>query len=189
MKYIYIVIIMFFVPVFAMADILPRTIYAVTPVHMNGQTIQNGNDITLYAICDETYENFDIGIKNNEEFSVKIKEYVIAKRGKRDAYYKIQYSHNGKYYDGKMKPSTPQDFENIAKKAGITVAGHILKIPGFSQAIAVSKGIINPNEDESRIKSAGKNLYESTPLTYVEKGKDFEVEEDGIVVIKLKVKE
>ena len=52
-----------------------------------------------------------------------------------------------------------------------------------------SKGLINPDEDKSRLKTAGENLYESTPLTYAEKGKDFQVEEDGIVVIKLKVKD
>lgn len=189
MKFIYTIIILLFVPIFAFAEILPRTIYAVTPSHINSQTLKKGNNIKLYVIADEEYKNFDIGLKNNEEFHIKIKEYVIAKRGKRDGYYKVQYLNNGKVFDGKMKQSTPQDFENIAKKAGITIAGHILKIPGFSQAIAVSKGIIDPNEDESRMQSIGKNLYESTPLTYVEKGKEFDVEEDGIVVIKLKVKE
>ena len=90
---------------------------------------------------------------------------------------------------GKMKVSTPKDYKDILKNTGISIVGHALKFPGFSQAIAISKGLINPDEDKSRLKTAGENLYESTPLTYAEKGKDFEVDEDGIVVIKLKVKD
>lgn len=189
MKIIYTFIILLLMPIFAMAEIIPRTIYAITPEHITYKTLSKNQCISLYAIGDDAYEHQDIGINNREEIKVKLIEYVQAKRGKRNGYYKIEYSHNNITFDGKMKVSTPKDLKDIAHKTGITIVGHILKFPGFSQALAVSKGLLNPNEDESRLKSAGKNLYESTPLTYAEKGKEFDVEEDGIVVIKLKVKE
>ena len=74
----------------------------------------------------------------------------------------------------------------MAKNLGISAAGKILTVPGFSQAIAAAKGIINPDEEVGRLKTVEKNVYESTPLSYAEKGKDFVVEPDGVVVIKLR---
>ena len=90
---------------------------------------------------------------------------------------------------GTLKLSTPLDKKELAKKAGITIVGQVLKFPGFSQAVAVSKGLIAPNEDQSRLESAGTNLYKSTPLTYSEKGNDLHIEKDSIVVISVKQQE
>ncbi len=189
MRFLYILILMLCMPLFAMAEILPRTIYAVSPKQLTSETISPNEYISLYAIGDDAYAHQDIGIKSHEEIKVKIIEYIEPKRGKRDGYYKIEYNYGDIAIMGKMKVSTPKDYKDILQNTGISIVGHALKFPGFSQAIAISKGLINPDEDKSRLKTAGENLYESTPLTYAEKGKDFQVEEDGIVVIKLKVKD
>ena len=189
MKLLYTLVILLFMPAIVMAEILPRTIYAVSPKPLTTKTINANDYISLYAIGEDAYAHQDIGIKNHEEINVKIIEYIEPKRGKRDGYYKIEYNYGDIAIMGKMKVSTPKDYKDILQDTGISIVGHALKIPGFSQAIAISKGLINPDENKTRLKSAGENLYESTPLTYAEKGKDFEVEEDGIVVIKLKVKD
>ena len=92
-------------------------------------------------------------------------------------------------YKGTIRNSTPKDLKEVSKKAGITIVGKVLKIPVFSQVVATSKGIIKPNENQTRLQSAGTNLYKSTPLTYFERGQSLNLEENTIVVIKLKEKD
>lgn len=181
------------------AEIIPHTVYGITTNPISYKTLKVNQNISLIAFDD--YEiNENILINADDTIIVKIKKYIQPKRGKRDGYFEIEYiksvnEQTGKETKpltpiyGKMRISTPKDIHSMAKQAGISVVGHVLKVPGFSQAIAVSKGLIKPNENQTRIKSAGENLYKSTPLTYVETGKNFEIDEDGIVVLKLKVQE
>jgi len=170
----------------AQAEIIPNTIYAVTPKHLSASELKQNSNIELIVIESGAFSS-DLCMKEGDKLDVKLIEYIEPKRGKRNGYYKIEFKGiGGITISGKMRVSEPQDMQSIAKKAGITITGHILKVPGFSQAIAVSKGLINPAENKNRLQSAGENLYQSTPLTYVEKGKDFEVEEDGIVILKIK---
>ncbi|MCD7880044.1 MAG: hypothetical protein LUG16_08955 [Candidatus Gastranaerophilales bacterium] len=168
------------------AEIIPHCIYVVTTEDISNKTIKTNQELELFVL--DSYEADDgLCLKENEKITVKILDYVKPKRGKRNGYYKIRYTVNrSTYMEGTMRTATVKDLNDIAKKAGIAIVGHILKVPGFSQAIAFSKGLINPNEDESRLKSAGKNLYESTPLTYVEKGEDFAAEKDSIILLRLK---
>ena len=184
MRFLYTLLILLLMPVFAMAEIIPDTIYAVTPNHLCKHNLKENEIIDLYVLKTGQLSD-DLNLEQGEKIELKILNYVEPKRGKRSGYFKVEYLGKN-VMTGSMKPSTPKDLKAIAEHAGIAVAGQILKVPGFSQAIAVSKGLICPNESESRLESAGKNLYKSTPLTYVEKGSDFEVEPDGVVVIKLK---
>lgn len=170
----------------AYAQVISNKVYAITASDLCFESLEINQNIALHSIAEYEVPNNNT-IKHGDEITVKLKEYVNPKRGKRNGYYKIEYLENNQpVYYGTMRPSTPKDMKDIAKKAGVSIAGHILKIPGFSQAIAVSKGLLSPKEEEGRLKSVGKNLYESTPLTYVEKGTDFQVTKDGIVVLKLK---
>ena len=185
-KYVFLFISLLFLTLnAAIADILPSNVYVVTEKDINHSEI-NKNQILEFLALDNYGVDDGIIINKGDIVKVKIKDYVKPKRGKRNGYYKIEYIGDNGTLSGTMKVSTPKDLKDIAKSAGISITGHILKVPGFSQAIAVSKGLISPNQDESRLKSAGKNLYESTPLTYIEKGSDFCVEKDGIIVLKLK---
>ena len=172
----------FFIPLTVSAEIIPDTIYAVSPEYLSYENLNTNDSIYFYVLKTGVLSN-DLNLKENEKIELKIVNYVPPKRGKRNGFYNIKY---GIYYTGTMRASTPKDFKEIAKTAGTTIAGTVLKIPGFSQALAVSKGLILPNENQSRIKSAGENLYKSTPLKYIEKWENFAVEQDGIVVIKLK---
>lgn len=182
----------------ARAEIIPHTVYAISHNNILKDNLCSGNVLTFTAL-----DNYEISeteyIEENAIIKVKIKEHIRPKRGKRNGYLKIQvisytvpskdnkeiHAENRNIY-GTLRLSTTKDLKDISKKTGIAITGHILKIPGFSQAIAVSKGLISPNEEQNRLQSAGTNLYKSTPLVYAEKGKDISIEEDSIVIIRVK---
>ncbi len=192
---------LFLLPVFAYAEILPYKLYAISHNTISSSYLQKENNELSFQSLDRYFISELEYIEKNAIITVKIKEYIKPKRGKRNGYLKvqlIQYTipseenrikevENMDLY-GTLRLSTPKDKKEIAKSAGISVIGHILKVPGFSQAIAVSKGILIPNPDQNRLQSAGTNLYQSTPLTYAEVGEAMEIEEDSIVVMKLKNK-
>ncbi len=194
-KFIYLVIIFFlYTSNQAFSQTIPNRIYTVTEKDLNTSNIEINHELTLLS-----FDNYnitkDINIKKGDKLILIPIEYKIPKRGKRNGYYKVKiikiiYKDNTYIFEkniiAKMRSSNPKDFKTIAKSAGVTITGHILKVPGFSQVIAASKGLIKPNEGENRLQSAGKNLYKSTPLTYIEKGEDFSAEKDSIIVLKFK---
>ena len=193
-KYIKSLIVIFMLLIFSIvpsyADVVPSKVYAITQNNLNCQNTDKNTKIELVSYDDYGLE--DIVITQGSTLTVILSEYKSAKRGKLNGYYKIKLIavddknvQDFGYY-GTMKIAEPKDMKEIVEKAGVTIAGAVLNIPGLSQGVAVAKGIINPNENESRLKSAGKNLYESTPLTYAEKGEDFSVEANDIVVLRLR---
>ena len=170
MRFLYILILMLCMPIFAMAEILPRTIYAVSPKPLTSETIRINEYISLYAIGDDAYAHQDIGIKSHEEIKVKIIEYIEPKRGKRDGYYKIEYNYGDIAIMGKMKVSTPKDYKDILKNTGISIVGHALKFPGFSQAIALMpalNGYGTLTEDSS---SGASDAVDTAAETFVTDG-------------------
>ncbi len=181
------------------AEVMPHTIYAVSTEELTAENIKTGEVLNFKALDEYSISETE-KVEKNAEITVKVIKYSEPKRGKRNGFLNVSLisyevpSLNEKRrpnekLKGTLKLSTPKDIKSIAKNAGVSVAGHILKVPGFSQALAVSKGLLEPNENQSRLKSAGQNLYESTPLVYIEKGKDLNIEKDSIVVIKLKTKD
>lgn len=200
-KIIYLTLLVFLMPLFAFAEVIPHKIYACSSERIETERIKKGEHLSFHSI--DEYEISDIEfIEENSIVTVKINQYVEPKRGKRSGYAKVNLisytvpSKNNETVNtenrdiaGTLRLSNPLDKKEILKNAGVSAAGHFLKIPGFSQAIAVSKGLINPNPEQNRLQSAGTNLYESTPLTYAEKGVDLIIEEDAIVVLTLKNKE
>ncbi len=191
-----IITLLLIIPQVVKAEVIPHKVYAAALQAIEGKQLTHNCLLTFKAI--DNYKISDkIIIEKNSDITVKVLDYVDPKRGKRDGYLKVKLvsytipSINRtetvlNKYEGSLRPSNKKDFKEIAENTGVSVAGHFLKVPGFSQAVAVSKGLIKPNEDQNRLQSAGKNLYESTPLTYIEKGKDFNIEEDTIVVISIK---
>ena len=200
-------VIFFFLGIFILcqlrtnAEILSHKVYAISHKNIVHEQLEKNSSLQFQTL--DKYQISDINfIEKNAILTVKVKEHIHPKRGKRDGYLKINIisytipSLNNKIIDafdteiyGTLKLTTKKDLKEIAKSAGVSVVGHVLKIPGFSQAVAVSKGLIKPNPDQNRLQSAGTNLYQSTPLTYKDKGKDICIEEDSIVVIKVKSKE
>lgn len=57
----------------------------------------------------------------------------------------------------------------IAKDAALTVGNHFVQ--GISMGYKTIEGVVK-NEQNNRLKSGANALYESTPLSYIEKGKE-----------------
>lgn len=188
-------------PLFAFAKVLPYKIFVCSLQEIQTNELNQGKYYTF-----QTIDNYQISkdeyIEDNSSVTIKINQYIKPKRGKRNGYLKItlvQYTIpseddkiinlSDKHITGTLRLSNHLDKKELVKKVGITAAGHFLKIPGFTQAVAVSKGILNPNPNQNRLQSAGNNLYETTPLPYTEKGDDLMIEEDAILVISVKNKE
>lgn len=202
-KFLIFILSLYFMLIFntAKADIIADKIYVTSIENINVENLRINQKIKLYAIQEHKLgeEKF---IEEKAELTLKIKEKIAEKRGKRNEYLKVElisYTIPSKNeeaiyckensYSGTLKNSKPKDLKEISKKAGITIVGKVLNIPGFSQAVAASKGLIKPNENQSRLKSAGTNLYKSTPLTYFEKGDSLTINENTILVVKLKEKD
>lgn len=121
----------------------------------------------------------NITLMTGSEVSGKITDVVSPKRLKRNA----KFSFNPVYYtyDGntamlntkvKAKYAQPKDKGHIAKKAAVSVGNFFFK--GLSMGVAAVEGAIN-NTQENRLKSSAEAVYESSPISYVEKGKDIEI--------------
>ena len=183
---------LFFLPLSAGAkDIIPDKIFAVAPTTITENTIEETQEITLYALDDYSIFDDALKIKKGEELVFILDKYNPAMRGKRNGAYSVTLKsplpEDGDYVlSGMMFVAQQSDLKSWANKIGITVTGKALKIPGFSQAVAAAKGIIKPDEEKGRFRTVSRNVFESTPLKYVEKGKEFEVETDGIVKIFLR---
>lgn len=184
----------------ANAEIIPNKIYAISSQTINKENIKEGDTITFISLKPCKIID-DIELAEKAEITIKVNEYIKPKRGKKNGYLKIKvisYSEDkdgsniidlsNRNITGSLKPSTPKDIKEIVESASVSLAGKLLKVPGFTQAFATAKGLIKPNEGQSRLKSAGQNLYESTPLTYIKEGEDLEIEPDSIVVIKVNEK-
>lgn len=200
-KIICLALLILLMPLYSFAEVIPHKIYACSLEEIGTKQIKAGEHFTFQVIEEAELSDIEF-IEENSVITVKINQYIAPKRGKRNGYAKvnlIKYTIPSKGNEvisledrnicGTLRLSNPLDKKEILKNAGVSAAGHFLKIPGFSQAIAVSKGLINPNPEQNRLQSAGTNLYESTPLTYSEKGIDLTIEEDAIVVLTLKNKE
>ena len=167
---------------------------------MEQAKIENGNILKFKAI--EEYKlTKDTSVEKDSILTVQVKEYVVPKRGKRDGYLKINVdsytvpSKNNEEIDvkdknieGKLKLTTNIDKKGIAEQTGVYVAGAALDMPGFSQIYAATKGIVKPNDGQSRLESVGTNVYNSTFLPYMEKGEELVIKEDSMVEISVKSK-
>ena len=173
------------------ADILPEKLFAVAQYDINKNTIKSTHEVTLYALDDYSLFEDSLSIKKGEKLVFILDGYNPATRGKRNGSFSVTLKsplpkNNDLVLSGVMKVATPKDLKGLANTIGITVVGKVLKVPGFSQAVAAAKGLIKPDEEKGRFRTVSRNVYESTPLKYVEKGKEFNLETDGIAVIKLR---
>lgn len=132
-------------------------------------------------------------IKANSTINGTILKTVDAKRGKRNAYIVIQpesFEINGVVHliedenlEAKVVGYSKRDYKKTALDAGLAVGGYFVK--GLSQVFYFSKGLIIPDEDKSRIKTAFHNVYENTPFVYIEKGEDVDIEKGDLLVLKV----
>ncbi len=117
------------------------------------------------------------------------------KRGKLNASFKFQptsYTYNGKTtkiedeeFIAKYAEYKELDKAGLATSAATTAGSMIFHIPLLSQGVSLVKGAWK-NTENNRIKSAGLQLYKDSPLSYIEEGKDIEIKENTMFILKFK---
>ena len=186
------------IPVHAQAGILPNKIYASPTQEIEAVKAEEGSVLKFKAI-DESKLTDDTIIEKDSVLTVRVKEYIGPKRGKRDGYlniyvdsYTIPSEDNKEIYiqdkniEGTLKLKTNIDKKELAEKTGVTVAECALDATGITQLYYATKGLIKPNEGQTRLQSAGTNVYNSTGLQYIKKGEDLVIKEDSTVEISVK---
>ena len=191
-------LLMLIIPAFAQAEVLPSRIFANPTKVVRDAQLEVGNSLTFKTI-DEYKLKSHITIEKDSLITVKVNEYVPPKRGKRNGYFKIEVESytipsennqkiNVKYrnIEGTLRVTTETDTKGLIEETGVAVAEVALETPGLSQLYAISKGLIKPNEGQTRFESVGTNVYNSTGLQYIEKGQEMVLETDSIVVLSVK---
>ena len=69
----------------------------------------------------------------------------------------------------------------MAKKAVLGVGDHFVK--GLSMGVAAVEGAVENNEG-NRLKSGAKSLYKASPISYVGKGQDIQINKSDIFYLK-----
>jgi hypothetical protein len=86
---------------------------------------------------------------------------------------------------GKYSPTSDATAGKILKKSVVIVSSKL--ISGFiSPGVALIEGLVK-NEEGNRAKSAAKSVYESTPISYLEKGKELVIRENQVFIMNFKL--
>lgn len=137
-------------------------------------------------------------VNTNSIIEGKITDVKSPKRLKRNASFRfipeIYYdTHEGysknieRNFEGKYSSMSELSVKSVAKKGAIT-AGNMFVSSFIGPGVALVEGAIK-NERDNRAKSAAVSVYESTPLSYVNKGKDLEFKKGDIFIMSFKLKE
>lgn len=139
-------------------------------------------------------------LKQNDILKCKVLQVVDPKRGKRNAVFYVQpvcYSDYGKVtqindeYYGKYSKTvlSKEEIKNlpkgkIVKGAALAVGSYFIK--GLSTGVSFAQGVIQ-NEEDNRLKSGVVQAYKDSPLSYVEKGEqlDINIGDEFYLVFKL----
>ncbi len=135
----------------------------------------------------------DIELKIGYILEGKILAVTDPKRLKRDAtfsFYPMNYinasgksTHIPVLYVGDFTPKFEIDAGKLAKSAALSVGNHFIK--GISYGYYAVQGAVQ-NEEGNRLSSAVNSIYENSPLSYVEKGKQLEIKPSTCFGLKFK---
>lgn len=89
-------------------------------------------------------------------------------------------------FEGKYSSRGELDAKTLAKKGAVS-AGNIFIGSFVAPTVGLVEGAIK-NERGSRVKSAAISAYESTPLSYANKGKEIEIKSGQIFFMNFKLK-
>lgn len=139
--------------------------------------------------------NLDDGLSLNNGFVVngKIVDVTDPKRLKRNAtftfvpvYYEdLNGNINEIKGDYSAKYTTKLDKGKLATNAAISVGNFFVK--GLSLGYSAVKGAVK-NEQDNRFKSSVTEVYQDSPLSYVEKGEELVIEKGQIFYLNFKIK-
>ena len=142
-----------------------------------------------------TFEN-GIEFEPGTVVETKIIDVKFPKRGKRNASFTVRptafITHGVRKpiedfeFTAKYKAKKPLDKGELALSAASTVGSYFVK--GFGQGISLAKGMVK-NEQGNRLKSGVVQVYEDSPLAYIEKGEDLYIYENDIFYLRFKTSE
>ena len=154
----------------------------------------NCNTVKFKVLKENSFEN-GITFEKDSIISAKAAKVVEPKRGRRNGYLVIapesytvpsknnkNIKINDEYWFANVVGYKPFDVKKAAFGAGLGVAGHFIK--GIGQIFYFGKGIIAPNEGEGRLKSGAKNVYENSPLCYIEEGEEVNIKTGDVLLLK-----
>lgn len=152
--------------------------------------------LTVEAVTDLNLDN-EIMIFQGYTMKGDIVDVVSPKRLKRDATFSFilteyidregvvhKVDNENRIVKGKF--TTKFNYLSVAKSAALTVGSYFVK--GLSLGYAAVEGAIK-NEEDNRLKSSAVSLYESTPISYVEKGQDIVIAKDQVFMLNFKLKD
>ena len=158
-------------------------------------TTENPSEtLTVKAVTDLILDDGFLIINEGYILKGDIVDVSSPKRLKRDASFafilKEYTDNNGETHKVdslvKGKFTTKFDYKSAAKSAALGVGSYLVK--GLSSAYAAVEGAIK-NEEGNRFKSGAISLYESTPISYVEKGEDIVIKKDQVFILNFKLKD
>lgn len=158
-------------------------------------TTENPSEtLTVKAVTDLILDDGFLIINEGYILKGDIVDVSSPKRLKRDASFafilKEYTDNNGETHKVdslvKGKFTTKFDYKSAAKSAALGVGSYFVK--GLSSAYAAVEGAIK-NEEGNRFKSGANSLYESTPISYVEKGEDIVIKKDQVFILNFKLKD
>ncbi len=145
-------------------------------------------------VLDDLVLDENVTLKENDILEGKIVDIKDPKRLKRDATFtfvpEVLKTYTGQvvelkgYYPAKY--TTKLNKKDIAKSAALSVGNHFVK--GLSMGYSAIEGAVK-NEKDNRLKSSVNSLYESSPLSYVEKGHAIEIAKDQVFLLNFKAKD
>lgn len=112
-------------------------------------------------------------LKRNATFSFKLLSYESVDTGLIN---KIEKEYIGKY-------TTKLNKADIAKSAALTVGNYF--IHGISLGFNAIEGAVK-NEENNRLKSSAVSVYQSSPISYVEKGHELNIKKNDAFYLKFK---
>lgn len=182
---------------FLFAAIMPASAETIKVEALSDFTTENPPEtLTVKAVTDLNLDD-ELLILEGNILKGDIVDVSSPKRLKRDATFSFiltEYTdnygivHKVERIDNKIvkgKFTTRFDYKGVAKSAALSVGNHFVK--GLSMGYAAVEGAVK-NEEGSRLKSGAVSLYESTPLSYVEKGQDIVIDKNQVFILNFKLK-
>lgn len=144
-------------------------------------------------VLDELVLDENTSLKQDDILEGKIIDVKNPKRLKQNAKFTFVpevIKTNGKtielkgYYPAKY--TTKLNKGQMAKSAALGVGNYFVK--GLSMGYSAIEGAVK-NEQDNRFKSGAVSLYESSPFSYVEKGKEIVIAKEQVFLLNFKVKD
>ena len=138
----------------------------------------------------------ELYLEEGTVLSGSVEKFYNARRGRRNASFKfkiMKINHNGVIIDikappvvGKVVGYTPVKKKKIVKMVIFMSAG--LVVPGLAPGVSFMDGLIT-REHGNPVKSAFVQVYKDSVFSYIDKGRDFDVDTGDILIIKIKKKD